>query len=113
VAAEEPKIPEKDAGVSVAAADVQAEEAIPEAARIHYAAGKEFMAQQKIKKAIAAFHKTVKKAPDFAKAYRALGTCYMRLGNIKLSKKFFRLYLQKAPPDAEDRKDIQELIESL
>jgi tetratricopeptide (TPR) repeat protein len=92
---------------------VQKAEAVPEAAKIHYAAGKEFMAQQKIKKAIAAFQKAIKKAPDFANAYRALGTCHMRLGQIKLSKKFFRLYLEKAPAEAEDRQDIQELIESL
>jgi hypothetical protein len=37
----------------------------------------------------------------------------MRQGKIKQSKKFFRLYLEKAPPDAEDRADIQELIDSL
>jgi len=114
VVTEEPKVPEKDAGTEVAAADIPKQvEEIPEAAKIHYAAGKEFMAQQKIKKAIAAFQKAVKKAPDFAKAYRALGTCFMRQGKIKQSKKFFRLYLEKAPPDAEDRKDIQELIDSL
>jgi serine/threonine protein kinase len=113
VVTQEPKIPEKDAGVEVAAADVPKVEEIPEAAKIHYAAGKEFMAQQKIEKAIAAFKKAVKKAPDFAKAYRALGTCHMRLGQIKAAKKFFRLYLEKAPEDAEDRADIRELIDSL
>jgi hypothetical protein len=37
----------------------------------------------------------------------------MRLGQIKAAKKFFGLYLEKAPPDAEDRQDIQELIDSL
>ena len=113
VVTEEPKAPGKDAGVEVAAADIPKVEAIPEAAKIHYDAGKEFMAQQKIKKAIAAFNRAVKKAPDFAKPYRALGTCHMRLGQIKAAKKFFRLYLEKAPPDAEDRADIKELIDSL
>ncbi len=107
VVTEEPRLPARDAGLEVA------EVGVPEAAKIHYAAGKEFMAQQKIKKAIAAFQKAVKKAPDFAKAYRALGTCYMRLGQIKQSRKFFRQYLEKAPADAEDRADIQELIDSL
>jgi serine/threonine protein kinase len=111
--AEEPKVVEKDAGVVVAAADIPKVEEIPEAAKIHYDAGKEFMAQQKIEKAIAAFRKAVRKAPDYAKAYRALGTCFMRQGKIKRAKKFFRLYLEKAPPDAEDRADIQELIDSL
>ena len=111
--AEEPKTPEEDAGVEVAAADIVKVEEIPEAAKIHYDAGKEFMAQQKVKKAIAAFNKAIRKAPDFAKAYRALGTCHMRLGQIKAAKKFFKLYLEKAPPDAEDRADIQELIDSL
>jgi len=114
VVTEEPKIPGEDAGVEVAPADIPKPAGeIPEAAKIHYAAGKEFLAQQKIKKAIAAFQKAVKKAPDFAKPYRALGTCFMRQGKIKQSKKFFRLYLEKAPPDAEDRADIQELIDSL
>jgi tetratricopeptide (TPR) repeat protein len=113
VVAEEPKAPAEDAGVEIAAADISKDEAIPEAAKIHYDAGKEFMAQQKIKKAIAAFQKAIRKAPDFAKPYRALGTCFMRQGKIKQSKKFFRLYLEKAPPDAEDRADIQELIDSL
>jgi len=114
VVTEEPKAAAEDAGAEVAAADIPKEvEEIPEAAKIHYDAGKEFMAQQKVKKAIAAFNKAIKKAPDFAKAYRALGTCHMRLGNIKAAKKFFRLYLEKAPQDAEDRADIQELIDSL
>jgi tRNA A-37 threonylcarbamoyl transferase component Bud32/cytochrome c-type biogenesis protein CcmH/NrfG len=113
VVVEEPQAPPEDAGVEMAAADVKTIEAVPEAVKIYYAAGKEFMAQQKIEKAIAAFKKATQKAPNFAKAYRALGACHMRLGNIKAAKRSFRLYLQKAPPDAEDRKDIRELIESL
>jgi tRNA A-37 threonylcarbamoyl transferase component Bud32/tetratricopeptide (TPR) repeat protein len=105
VAEVEPKTP--DAGTVAVA-----KETVSEAARLHYEAGKELLAQHKHKKAIAAFMKAVKKSPDYAAAYKALGMCHMSLGAIKKAKQYYRLYLKKAP-DAEDRQDILDIIESL
>jgi len=81
-------------------------------AKRFYQAGKELMVQNKLKKAIAAFGKAIKRSPDYANAYKALGMCYMRLGKIKRAKKNFRSYLKYAP-DAPDASDIKDLIESL
>ena len=104
--------PAADAGAEVAAADTSAEPEISDMAKRFYQAGKELMVQNKLKKAIAAFGKAIKRSPDYANAYKALGMCYMRLGKIKRAKKNFRSYLKYAP-DAPDASDIKDLIESL
>ncbi|MBW1808075.1 MAG: protein kinase [Deltaproteobacteria bacterium] len=85
---------------------------VPEMAKRFYQAGKELMVQNKLKKAIKVFGKAIKKFPGYAAAYKALGMCHMRLGNIVKAKKNFRSYLKKAPT-AEDAADIKDLIESL
>jgi serine/threonine protein kinase len=107
--------PEVDAGVAEPAdpgVETPPEKDVPEVAKQFYQAGKELMVQNKLKKAIAVFGKAIKKAPDYAAPYKAMGMCHMRLGRIKKAKQNFRTYLKKAP-DAEDAADIRDLIESL
>jgi len=109
----EPRPPAQDAGTEVADQPVAVKEPkISEVAKMHYTAGKEFVTRHQFKKAIASFHKAIAKSPDYAAAYKALGMCHMSLGNIKKAKQFYRKYLEKAP-DAADRKDILDLINSL
>ncbi len=84
---------------------------ISDAARMHFQAGKELMAQRKYSKAIFAFRRAIKNSPDFADSYKALGTCYISTGKIAGAKKNFRLYLKKNP-DAADREEIQDMIDS-
>ncbi|HUU03534.1 MAG TPA: protein kinase [Myxococcota bacterium] len=104
--------PELDAGAVQTAADrgppPPAVQEVPESAMRYYKAGKELMVRSKLKKAIMAFDKAIKKYPGYAAAYKALGTCHMQLGNIRLAKKNYGLYLIKAPgaPDAADIKDL-------
>jgi serine/threonine protein kinase len=106
----------EDAGMVAAVEDKGPAETVPadvpEMAKRFYLAGKELMVQRKLKKAIKAFGKAIKKYPGYAAAYKALGMCHMQLGNIVKAKKNFRLYLKKAP-EAEDAADIKDLIESL
>jgi Serine/threonine protein kinase len=87
-------------------------DAVPEAAKAFYNLGKELLAQQKIEKACAVFEKAVQKAQNFALGYKALGSCYVQIGQIDQAKKNYKLYLQKAPR-AEDAKIIEELLRSL
>jgi serine/threonine protein kinase len=107
--------PEPDAGSVQASVDKGPPPAsvqkVPESARRFYKAGKELMVRNKLKKAIKAFDKAIRKYPGYASAYKALGTCHMQLGNIRQAKKNYRKYLEKAP-DAPDAADIKELIES-
>ncbi len=85
---------------------------IPESAKIHYHAGKELMVQNKLDRAIGELQKAISKADHFAAAHKALATAYMRMGRVDKAKKHFKLYLQAAP-DSQDRKDIEDLIDSL
>ncbi len=107
--------PELDAGTAQPAVDhgppPPAVQEVPESAIRYYKAGKELMVRSKLKKAIKAFDKAIKKYPGYAAAYKALGTCHMQLGNIRLAKKNYGLYLIKAP-GAPDAADIKDLIES-
>jgi serine/threonine protein kinase len=97
-----------DSGANV----VESAEAVPEAAKAFYNLGKELLAQQKIEKACAAFEKAVQKAQNFALGYKALGSCYVQIGQMEKAKKSYQLYLQKSPK-AEDAKTIEELLRSL
>jgi serine/threonine protein kinase len=85
---------------------------VPEAAQAFYDLGKELLAQHKIKKACSVFEKAIQKAPNFALAYKALGSCYVQIGQIDQARRNYKLYLQKAPR-AEDTKIIEELLRSL
>jgi serine/threonine protein kinase len=91
---------------------VLVQEEISEAAKLHYQAGKELLAQGKAEQALPLFEKAVMKSPNFPLAYYSLGVSYMRLGNIPKAKQNFRLYLEKAP-SAENRKDIEDLLNTL
>ncbi len=84
---------------------------VSEIARMHYQTGKELMARRKYSKAIPAFRRAIKNSPDFADAYKALGTCFISTGKIDKAKQALRSYLEKKP-DAEDRDEIQEMIDS-
>ena len=84
---------------------------VSDSARMHYQAGKEQMAQRKYSKAIQAFRRAIKNSPDYADAYKALGTCFISTGKIPKAKRNFSLYLQKNPK-AEDREEIQDMIDS-
>jgi hypothetical protein len=106
--------PPADAGaVAPEAPDAgPAPEEISEAAKLQYQAGKELVAQGKVGKAVLMFEKAIQKSPNYAVAYKMLGMCHMRLGDAAKAKKNYQLYLEKAP-EAEDRKDIEDLINSL
>ncbi len=85
---------------------------VPEAARQFYLAGKELMVRNRLAKAISTLKKATKMYPGYAAAYKALGTCYMRLGKLEQAKKSFRAYLKYAP-DAADAAHFRQLLESL
>ena len=104
--------PATEAAPAAAPAVPALPDTVSEAARMHYLAGKEFMVQNKLEKALEAFELAVRKSPDFAAVYKAMGMCHMRLGNIKEAKKNISLYLTKAP-EGEDRKEMEEFLRSL
>jgi len=64
-------------------------------------------------RAITAYQKAERMAPDFAPTYMRLGVHYLKKGNKPKARQYFKRYLTLAPKDARDRGYVQQYMSSL
>ena len=65
------------------------------------------------KKALDAYKKAEKLAPRFSPTYMRLGMHYMKKGDKRKARHYFKRYLSLAPKDARDRGYVQQYLKSL